>query len=174
MPSASTRRLARSTPTPSSSAEGKEGWGAGELSGQFCGPLMVMGFSLLSGEGQGAPPRRQVGSPEEEGPTVAPQLASLGSTQIHVPRSREAPLLLAGRFWKAGSWLGNVPAGDHGMGGWEGEAWRDPLVSSSLGGQTGCCNLKDRWRERSRARRLARHRIRAEPRLLGTMPTRPL
>lgn len=60
------------------------------------------------------------------------------------------------------------------MGGWEVEAWRDPLVSSSLGGQTGCCNLKERWRERSRAGRLARHRIRAELRLLGTMPTRPL
>lgn len=68
--------------------EGKEGWEAGELSGQFCGPLTVMGFSPLSGEGQGAPPRMQVGSPEvseEEGPTVAPQLATLSTAAA--PRS---------------------------------------------------------------------------------------
>ena len=73
---------------PPSSVEGKEGWEVGELSGQFCRPLTVVGFSPLSGEGQGAPPRRQVGSPEvseEEGPTVAPQLATLSTAAA--PRS---------------------------------------------------------------------------------------
>lgn len=36
-------------------------------------------------------------------------------------------MLLAGRFRKAGSWLGSVVAEDRGMEGWEREAWRDPL-----------------------------------------------